>query len=310
MNAENLFKKLTDNEAFNTSAWKKRTQEEKKEFANILSLNFQESMINKILLATKKSNNSIILDTEELYMWIKKPCDVRIREDISIQSMHSYSKYADQSFILFETKKPLNNECYEELLKNIPSYTYCTIPSDVEKISEISFLDNSINVNQEAQTFSNKLFFATNFETLTQNLGPTSFQKEITLKRKLVNKHKLTELEKNYLSLDLKNQAKKLFIEFALKQLTKENTPKENTKKVIENFKQENGEENITIWNDEKNIPKDIIILTNKKYCTIIHEQEHSTKELKGNELIITTTIGFDKEWIKETKAVKILKVI
>jgi len=166
--------------------------------------------------------------------------------------------------------------------------------------------------NENDDSFIFKLFMGSQFESLVPNLGEMSFSKRIELKRTIVGLNGITLLGLNFLSGELITKAKELFVDFALEQIKPREIKHEDLEKEITEFEKESFPGKITQWDGKlhSKIPEGIIILSNNRTNTIILDSEESEKNLKGKELTLKLSIGFDKEWVERTKAVKVLKII
>jgi len=149
-----------------------------------------------------------------------------------------------------------------------------------------------INLEQDSDMFVTNLMLCTKFPSFVFNFGDMTYSEDFVIKRNL-NKGELGDWEKNYLSGELISKAEKLFMEFLLK----EYVPTEIT--LAEYNKMD---DNKTYWK----LPGDIFASSDKS-TTILAE---GTKKVVGNDIILNITLGFDKNWLDETKAIKVFTVV
>lgn len=163
-----------------------------------------------------------------------------------------------------------------------------------------------------SETFLFTFFHNIVFNNFVALLDDQTFCKTIIAQRNLTNSSKILDLEIRYIVGEIEKKAKKLFVEFALEQLPTQTILAKDVDKEIFLFENAHGKENVCGWDAHKYpyVPKDIIILNNKKSTTILLDEDESDVSVKGKEITFNLALGFNKEWIEKTNAVNVLKVI
>lgn len=147
-------------------------------------------------------------------------------------------------------------------------------------------------LGQDDDVFIPNLMICTKFPCFVFNFGDMTYSKDFVIKRNL-NNGELGDWEKNYLSGELISKAEKLFMEFLLK----EYVPTEITLAEYNELPDDNN-----YWK----LPGDIFASSDKS-TTILAE---GTKKVVGNDIILNITLGFDKNWLDETNAIKVFTVV
>ncbi|MFW5977263.1 MAG: hypothetical protein ACOCQQ_02015 [Candidatus Nanoarchaeia archaeon] len=163
-----------------------------------------------------------------------------------------------------------------------------------------------------SQTFLFTFFHNIAFNNFVALLDEQTFHKTITAQRNLTNPSKILDLEIRYIVGEIEQKAKKLFVEFALEQLPLQTVLSKDVDKEIFLFENAHGKETVCIWDRYKYsyVPKDIIVLNNKKLTTIILDENESYVDVKRKEITFNLVLGFNKDRIQQTNAVKVLKVV